>query len=98
VIDYAYYDLPEIITLIYGAIDVLIPFSFFYEWIHVGLCFLCTLGSSTNKTVRHDTAEILLKVALNTITLTPMIQYAFFWIDFKMCLSKNSSSVEYKTN
>ena len=30
--------------------------------------------SSTNRsrTVRHDIAEILLKVALNTITLTPM--------------------------
>jgi hypothetical protein len=27
--------------------------------------------SSTNKTCRHDIAEILLKVALNTITLTP---------------------------
>jgi len=29
--------------------------------------------SSTNKTDHHDIAEILLKVALNTITLTPMI-------------------------
>jgi hypothetical protein len=28
------------------------------------------LVSSTNKTDRHDIAEILLKVALNTITLT----------------------------
>ena len=27
--------------------------------------------SSTNKTNHHDIAEILLKVALNTITLTP---------------------------
>ena len=27
--------------------------------------------SSTNKTDRHDIAKILLKVALNTITLTP---------------------------
>jgi hypothetical protein len=27
--------------------------------------------SSTNKTDRHDITEILLKVALNTITLTP---------------------------
>jgi hypothetical protein len=27
-------------------------------------------ASSTNKTYRHDIAEILLKVALNTITLT----------------------------
>ena len=30
-----------------------------------------TLVSSTNKTDRHDITEILLKVALNTITLTP---------------------------
>ena len=29
-----------------------------------------TLVSSTNKTDQHDIAEILLKVALNTITLT----------------------------
>jgi hypothetical protein len=28
--------------------------------------------SSTNKTDRHDTTEILLKVALTTITLTPI--------------------------
>ena len=33
---------------------------------------LCTLVSSTNKTDRHDIAEILLKVALNTLTLTPL--------------------------
>ena len=31
-----------------------------------------TLVSSTNKTDRHDITEILLKVALNTITLTPL--------------------------
>jgi hypothetical protein len=29
--------------------------------------------SSTNKTDCHDITEILLKVALNTITLTPFI-------------------------
>ena len=29
-----------------------------------------TLASSTNKTDRHDIAEILVKVELNTITLT----------------------------
>jgi ABC-type Fe3+ transport system permease subunit len=28
--------------------------------------------SSTNKTDRHDITEILLKVALNTITITPI--------------------------
>jgi len=30
-----------------------------------------TLVSSTNKAYRHDIAEILLKVVLNTITVTP---------------------------
>ena len=35
------------------------------EWFSLG-----TLISSTNKTDRHDIAEILLKVALNTINLT----------------------------
>jgi len=29
--------------------------------------------SSTNKTDCHDIAKILLKVALNTITLTPVV-------------------------
>jgi len=29
--------------------------------------------TSTNKTYRHDIAEILLKVALNTITFTPTL-------------------------
>jgi hypothetical protein len=33
--------------------------------------FLGTPVSSTNKTDHHDITEILLKVALNTITLTP---------------------------
>ena len=33
--------------------------------------FLCTPVSSTNKTDNHDIAEILLKVALKTITITP---------------------------
>jgi hypothetical protein len=32
--------------------------------------FPCTPVSSTNKTDRHDITEQLLKVALNTITLT----------------------------
>jgi hypothetical protein len=45
------------------------PFSF-------GHCVVCTfsrysqLKSLTNKIDRHDTTEILLKVALNTITIT----------------------------
>jgi hypothetical protein len=38
-----------------------------------GRCFSPgTPVSSTNKTDRHDITEILLKVALNTKTLTPL--------------------------
>jgi hypothetical protein len=40
------------------------------------LCDEGTLVSSTNKTDRHDIAEILLKVALNTINQTkPLLEY-----------------------
>ena len=34
--------------------------------------------SSTNKTDRHDIIDILLKVALNTITITPLITIFFY--------------------
>jgi hypothetical protein len=34
--------------------------------------------SSTNKTDLHTVTEILLKVALNTITLTPFIPWIWF--------------------
>jgi hypothetical protein len=37
---------------------------------------LCDKVSSTNKTGRHDITEILLKVTLNTIILTPHIESA----------------------
>ena len=41
------------------------------QWLVTGQWFSpSTLGSSTNKTDRHDITEILLKVVLNTITLT----------------------------
>jgi hypothetical protein len=41
------------------------------QWLATGLWFsLGPLGSSTNKTNCHDTAEILLKVVLNTIKQT----------------------------
>ena len=57
---------------------------------HVVLCFLCISPgipvSSTNKSERDDITEILLKVALNTITLTqcrkevfPFIFCLLFW-------------------
>ena len=38
-----------------------------------------TLVSSNNKTDRHNIAEILLKVALNTITLTFMIKMPIYY-------------------
>jgi len=42
------------------------------QWLEVGRWFSpSTPVSSTNKTGRHDIAEILLKVALSTITLNP---------------------------
>ena len=37
--------------------------------------------SSTNKTNRHDITEILLKVMLNTMTLTLMTTYKFVFLD-----------------
>jgi hypothetical protein len=41
------------------------------QWLATGRWFSpCTLVSSTNKSDRHDITEILLKVALNTITIT----------------------------
>ena len=43
------------------------------QWLTTGWWFsLGTLVSSTNKTDRHDITEILLKVALNTITPNPL--------------------------
>ena len=42
------------------------------QWIAAGWCFSAgTPVSFTNKIDRHDIAEILLKVALDTINLTP---------------------------
>jgi hypothetical protein len=42
-----------------------------FQWLATGQWFsLGTPVSSTNKTDNHDIAEILLKVALNTTTLT----------------------------
>ena len=38
-------------------------------WYFIGKVY-CETVSSINKTDRHDTIEILLTVALNTITLT----------------------------
>jgi hypothetical protein len=50
-----------------------------YQWLAVGRRFsLGTPVSSTNKTGRHDIAEILLKVAFNTIILILTTKYIHF--------------------
>ena len=49
--------------------------------------------SSTNKTDRHDIAKILLKVALNTITLTPL-----FLLTFLLLLCSLSSSFPFRVS
>ena len=50
-----------------------------YQWLAVGRRFsLGTPVSSTNKTGRHDIAEILLKVAFNTIILILTATYIHF--------------------
>ena len=36
-------------------------------------------GSSTNKTDRHDKTEILMKVALNTISSKPLTKFGYVW-------------------
>ena len=46
------------------------------QWLAAGQWFSpVTQISSTNKTDHHDIAEILLKVALNTKTLTPIMKF-----------------------
>ena len=45
-----------------------------YSIIYIDILLIISTGtpvSSTNKTDHHDIAEILLKVTLSTITLTP---------------------------
>jgi len=48
----------------------------------VSCFFLGILVSSTNKTSCHDITEILMKVVLNTITLTLFIIYTSNYIYF----------------
>jgi hypothetical protein len=54
-----------------------------------------TLVSSTNKTDHHDIAEILLKVALNTITLT-LIFYKVIFSLLKVLHYKRETTVSGK--
>jgi len=58
------------------------------QWLTAGRWFSPgTPFSSTNKTDRHDIAEILLKKALNTTTLT-LLSLGIFWFFFSMGLNK----------
>jgi len=51
--------------------------------------------SSTNKTDRHDMTEILLKVALNIITLTPILgTLVFYW--YSLTIPKNGKRQKVK--
>jgi hypothetical protein len=50
------------------------------QWLVTGRWF--SPVSSTNKTDQHDIAELLLKVALNTITLTPIPERL---LQFRLC-------------
>jgi hypothetical protein len=55
------------------------------RWFSLG-----TTVSSTNKTDHHDITEILLKVALNTITLTPQCVEEIFKVKEQWTITKNS--------
>jgi hypothetical protein len=46
---------------------------------------MSTPVSSTNKTDRHDIAEILLKVALNTLNQTKTLCSSISILSFKVC-------------
>ena len=63
-----------------GVLDTLCDKA--YQWLATGRWF--SPVSSTNKTDRHDIAEILLKVTLITINLTPNITYDKFTYNFNL--------------
>jgi hypothetical protein len=66
-------------------------------WLATGRCFyLGTSISSTNKTDRHDITEILLKVALNTITLTQHCQTVHISILFSETIGPNKTKLSKK--
>jgi hypothetical protein len=57
---------------------------------------LVTLVSSTNKTDSHDITEILLKVGLNTITLTiiyPLANNVIAIVDYVYILKKKRTKL-----
>jgi len=55
----------------------------FCQWLAAGLWFSPgSPVSSTNNTDHHNITEMLLKVALNTITLTPCLYFGgFLWVN-----------------
>ena len=55
------------------------------QWFSLG-----TPVSSTNKIEGHNVAEILLKVALSTITLDPYVEWSgFFYFAEVVCIINN---------
>jgi hypothetical protein len=65
-------------------------YTIMHMWLATGQLFSPgTLLSSTNKTDHHDIAEILLKLALSTITLTPstriLVYYSFSIYEWIRC-------------
>ena len=63
-------------TTLYDKVCQLLAAGRWFSW--------GTLVSSTNKTDHHDITEILLKVALNTITITPEINAYMEVCEFDM--------------
>ena len=67
--------------ILINDLDGLRPLTSVHKLSHSPLTWICTVipsASSTNKTDCHDTTEILLKVTLNTITLT-LVHY-YLWL------------------
>ena len=62
------------------------------QWLATGQWFSPGTPVSSNKTDRHDITEILLKVALNTITLT------LYLITISLCLWSNSLCYQFSNN
>ena len=63
------------------------------QWLAEGRCF--SPVSSTNKADRHDIADILLEVALNTITL--ILTYPNGTVHFSNSVAKSPESYTIKT-
>ena len=68
------------------------------QWLAAGPCFSTGISvSSTNKTDRNNATEILLKVMLNTMTITPTNEWNVLKIIFYFCfLLSDDGSVSYQ--